>query len=232
MKRLFLLFFMLILLSIGFYYLVTQTDFFAIKRILFEVPVTYIRPDDFEQLLGQNLVTTQRHTFHEVISANPYVESFTIDKIYPSTLKITCKERAEFAAILFQNLYIIVDHSGIVLDIREEAGELMLLEGFVFKSVHLGKPLNADNKDILARTIKLMLLLKQNATFPYSVKYNNGIEVTISDQLMARFGEGDLIEEQFIAFMTIYGDIQKKGIGSGIIDVSKKDYYIFKPLDY
>lgn len=231
MRRFVLIFFILVLLVGGFYYLTTQTDYFAIKRILFEVPVTYIRPDDFQQLLGQNLVTTQKQTFHDIISANPYVEFFTIDKIYPSTLRITCQERVEFAAILFQNLYIVVDPSGIVLDIRQEAGELLLLEGFTFESVHLGKPLNADHKDTLARTIKLMLLLKQNATFDYAVKYNKGIEVTISDQLMARFGEGDLIEEQFIAFMTIYEDIQKKGIGSGIIDVSKNDYYIFKPLD-
>jgi hypothetical protein len=232
MKKLVGILILTVLLIGGFYYITTQTDFFHVKSVVLAKPAKYLRPDHFEPLMDLNLITTKRQVIDQVIASNPYIAKYSVQRILPSTLKISFEERQEFAAIRFNVLYIIIDASGIVLDIRKDPGTLMLLEGFDFKSVHIGKPLNTAHRNSLQHTIQLILLFHQNGGLHFKVAYKSGIEVTLSETMKAKFGEGDDLQNQFVAFMTIYEDVMKKGILSGVIDVSKKDYYIFRPVDY
>lgn len=220
------------LLTGGFYFVTTQTDFFHVKSVILAKPAQYLRPEHFKPLMGLNLILTKRQAIEDVVQSNPYIAEFSVKRILPSTLKISFEERKEFAAIHFNALYIIIDSSGVVLDIRKDPGALMLLEGFDFKSVHIGKSLNTDHKDSLAHTIQLIQLLEKNGDLDFEVTYDAGIEVKLSETMTAKFGIGDDLENQFVAFMTIYDDLMKKGIFKGVIDVSKKGYYIFKPIDY
>lgn len=232
MKRLVGILILTLLLTGGFYYVTTQTDFFHVKSVVLAKPAHYLRPDHFKSLMDLNLITTKQQVIDQVIGSNPYIAKYSVQRIFPSTLKISFEERQEFAAIRFNVLYIIIDSTGIVLDIRKEAGALMLLEGFDFNSVHIGKPLNTAHKDSLQHTIQLILLLQQNGKLNFKVTYQSGIEVKLSETMKAKFGEGEDLQNQFVAFLTIYEDVMKKGILKGVIDVSKKDYYIFRPIDY
>ncbi len=231
MKKIVGILILCVLVSCGLYYVTTQTNFFHIKSVVLAKPAQFLRPSDFATLMNLNLMTTPKRDLEKLIEHNPYIESFTLQRLFPSSLQISCVERQEFAAIHFNGLYIIIDPAGIVLDIRKEYGILMLLDGFDFESVHLGKPLDSKNKEALEHTIQLMLLLKQNVDFEYQVTYKKGIEIRLSETMTAKFGQGEDIQNQFVAFMTIYEDIMRKGILGGVIDVSKKKYYIFKPID-
>lgn len=230
MRRTILLILLLLGLSAFGYYAVMETTWFHVKQVLLTQSASHIRPADLEKLMGHNLVTSPKSQFSEILDDIPYVQSYQIYRQLPATLRLEIVERLEFAAIKHHDLFVIVDADGIVLDIRPEAGDLLQLEGFQFDSVHLGKPLNSTQKDVMAHAIQLILLLKQNVTYPFSVSYQKGIEVKLTDGLKARFGDGDDLNNKFTAYMTIYGDLQTKGITEGIIDVSKKDYYIYKPI--
>jgi hypothetical protein len=109
-----------------------------------------------------NNVFQLRHTEREKLLRKtfPYIKNIIIQSQYPSTVSVLVEERIEIAYISIRDGYVMIDSSGIALEVIEKQGDspaqVPVIEGIQANIVRLGEKIDVDMDDYLNQAIILL----------------------------------------------------------------------------
>lgn len=219
-----------------FYMIVFRTDWFVIKG--FEVQANEDRRPWVEENFKQYYAS--RNTFlvsleegADSLRADPSVRSAEIRRKLPGTLVYRIDYRIATAGFEFENLILLVDREGYLVSTSvERPMSVPLIKGLKMDSFVIGKPLNTTQKQQLKALLDLVTLLGKASLDKECMMTmeEQTVLVTLKSGISGRFWYRGSMEDGFNRFMTVYNDQIKKGVTSGLIDVSTEGYPVYKPF--
>ncbi len=224
-----------ILLGLG-YLTVFQTDWFLIKG--FEVQANADRRPWIEENFKRYYVS--RNTFlvsleegADSLRADPSVRRVEIKRKLPGTLVYHIDYRIAVAGFEFEDITLMVDRDGyLVSTANERPKDVPLISGLKMDSFVTGKPVDTLQKQQLKVMLDLVTLLGSAGLEKECsmVMGEQTVLVTLKSGLCGRFWYRGSMEDSFNRFITVYNDQIKKGVTSGLIDVSSEGYPVYKPF--
>lgn len=179
-----------------------------------------------------NLPLLSEKGLEKKLMNHPYVKAVSIEKSYPSTLKLTIDYRVDSFAIPNAGYYILLDNELKVLRVDQMAYNATILEGITFKEFNIGEGISADQPYVLQRIVDLNnLMTNSHISFVKAISYDGKrILVKTKAGIEGDFGDGKNIAQRFNHFAEIFDNIQSKGISTGLIDVSSDGLPTYKPF--
>lgn len=218
------------------YLTVFRTDWFLIKG--FEVQANEDRrpwiEENFKQYYGsRNIFLVSLEEGADSLRADPSVRSADIRRKLPGTLVYRIEYRIAVAAFEFEDLYLMVDRDGYLVSTSgERPTGIPVVTGLKMDSFVTGKPVDTAQKQQLKALLDLVTLLDTASLQKEAamVIEEQTALVTLKSGISGRFWYRGSMEESFNRFMTVYNDQIKKGVASGLIDVSSEGYPVYKPF--
>lgn len=218
------------------YLTVFRTDWFLLKG--FEVQANDDRRPWIEENFKKHFES--RNTFlisleegADSLRADPSVRTVEIKRKLPGTLIYHIDYRIAVAGFEFENLNLMVDRDGYLVSTTSEGPvDLPLVTGLKMDSFVIGKPVDTALKEEFKSLLDLVTLLG-NASLEKEcrmVMEEQTVLVILKNGISGRFWYRGSMETSFNRFMTVYNDQTKKGVTSGLIDVSSEGYPVYKPF--
>ena len=113
---------------------------------------------------GQNIFRFLKADIETYLKEEPYIESATITRQLPDTVKINVKERNRDFSVKFMNSYAYINNQGYILEISEDSKGLPIIQGIETpeEEVQVGKRLNKADLKKLDEVIQVMTIAKEN----------------------------------------------------------------------
>lgn len=164
------------------------------------------------------------------------LDEVKISKEFYCKLRIELKWKKPTVALRTgSNAFAVLDKMGYVLSIQDEQPSIGIIEGIVVKYARLGEPIVSENNALTTNAVNLYFIFAENADLfeggavkPNIKVDNKEIINVISDKYYFNFGDGSDYEEKFSKAVAIYNDLQKKQVTTGIINVSRKNHYVYE----
>ncbi len=218
------------------YMAVFRTDWFLIKG--FEVQANedrrpWIEENYTKYYASRNMFLVSMEEGADSLRTDPSVKTVRIRRQPPATLVYAIEYRVAVAGFLFEDIYLRVDREGYLIGTTPEPpADVPVVTGLKMDSFVVGKPINVAQKQQLSFALDLVTLLG-------SAGLEKECELKMEEQTMlvnlksgisGRFWYRGSAEDSFNRFMTVYNDQLKKGVASGLIDVSSEGYPVYKPF--
>ncbi len=144
---------------------------------------------------GKNLFSYDLSAAARRIESDPYVEVLSVKREFPSTIRITVRERTEYAAIVGANsTFCIVDINGFVLYIgpRSSVDGLISVFGISTNGFCVGTSINADKSKL--RTYTLMEIIgatafRRDDMLLIDVSYTSNVRICTVDGYTVILGD-------------------------------------------
>ncbi len=210
-----------------------KSSLFAIKDIQV-VGNRYYTPSQIIEMSGiesgKNLIFELKpRDARNRLLQTPYIRVASVDRVPLSTVRITVEERLEYAAVNYQEQFIIIDREGTVLRIAEEPPAITVMEGIEIKQMEEGKPIKAEQTYLLTETLRLlnatdqMDLYFKRVYFSTAVVrayiYDNYYCEGAPENILGSLGPIKELAEQHFA----------QGVNKGVIKVGTDGYLSFNP---
>ena len=148
----------LILLVAGFIF--SLSGFFTIDSVIVKGNSHYT----YEEIINMGHVEKGRNIFYhaqieeitEYLTNNPYIKNAVVSRRLPSTLVITVTERAEKLAVKYDDDYLVMDETGILLRKTNTTPMITMLEGVVVSKIKLGEKIGTTDGKKMDRALKLI----------------------------------------------------------------------------
>ncbi len=230
-KRYLLKFTILVLLSVGAYYLLTSH--------LFDIQTITVANNSYftsEQVIGiseirigDNLFETDMNEAKERLLEEPYIKNVQVKRRIPGTVEILLEERTEYAAVAHGMESIIIDSEGLVLRVVEERPALPLLAGLDTLQMTPGAPLEVTQNYSLTDTLKLIEATKATDLYFKMIRISPvTLKAYIYDHLYCEGTPENLINGIENVEQVVF-DLYNRGIERGVIKVGSDNYYSFSP---
>ncbi len=158
-------------------------------------------------------------------------ENVTITRNNIFSVEINAIARTPFIAVKSGGYFVIIDVFGIVLSLSETADAPYVIEGFEVVSAVVGKPLVADEMQLIERAVQIVYMFKENTDYEPSVKLvDKRIIQKMTEDIYIDFGQGDDVELQFNNALVAYQNMIENEGTSGIVNVSNPKQCIIEPL--
>ncbi len=150
---------------------------------------------------GKNLYFYSFDEAEERLSSDPYIELLSIERVFPSTIRINVRERTEFAVInSMDGTQFVIDETGLVLFIGRNADTdgLIRVDGLSTLGYTIGVAIDADKGDLLPYTVTTMLHAICGRTDIASIDVSNPADVrfTTRSGVVVRIGDASSVEEK------------------------------------
>lgn len=179
------------------------------KNILFEISVS-----DAEKKLLED----------------PYIKEAEIRRKLPDTLKISVRERTEYAAVPYGTEYVLIDCEGIVLSKTDTPPELPLIDGIEIKKIEPGKLLETEKDDLLADTLALLSSMEKSDLYFKKIEISDVlVKAYIYDFLLCE-GTPDNISAGMDNLKQVLYEMNERGIERGVIRVNNSNQWAWSPL--
>ena len=211
-----------------------RSEFFSIETIDIEGN-KYYTPSQIQDISG---IQNGMNIFFEVKSSqsrkqlldSPYIKSASIQRVLPSTIKISVEERMEYAAIEYSGSYAVIDKEGMVLRISSAEPELTLMEGIEVSDPQEGKPLDAKKSYLFRGALELLSKTEANDLYFKKIYFSSAIvRAYIYDDYYCE-GTPEAMIERMPDIKTVVSEHFVNGINKGVIKVvSGTDILPFDP---
>lgn len=220
----------------GGYLAVFNTDWFLIKG--FEVQANEDRrpwvEENFQKYYAfKNIFLVSLEEGADNLRTDPSVKRVDISRKPPGTLVYRIEYRVAIAGLEFQEMHLLVDREGYLVSATTVAPEkLPRITGLKMDGFVVGKPVDTIQKTQLKALLDLVSLLgsaslEKDCTLAVE---DQTVLVTLKSGISGRFWYRGSMEDSFNRFMTVYNDQIKKGVSTGLIDVSSEGYPVYKPF--
>lgn len=218
------------------YMAVFRTDWFLIKG--FEVQANEDRRPWIEEnynhyYASRNMFLVSMEEGADSLRADPSVKTARIHRKLPATLVYDIEYRVAVAGFQFEDIFLRVDQEGyLVSTATERPTDVPVVTGLKMDSFVVGKPINVAQKQQLSFALDLVTLLgSAGLEKECELKMEEQtLLVNLKSGISGRFWYRGSAEDSFNRFMTVYNDQLKKGVASGLIDVSSEGYPVYKPF--
>lgn len=158
-------------------------------------------------------------------------QNVSISKDNFRSIAINAVAREPFIAIKSGGYFVIIDMYGVVLDLLAKPEAPYVIEGFNVTSAVVGKPLVAEEMQLIERAVQIVYLFKENTDYEPAIKLQNKrIIQKMTDDIYIDFGRGDNVELQFNNALVAYQSLIDNAGTSGIVNVSNPNQCIIEPL--
>ncbi len=227
----------LILLSIcsGLIYIILYTDIINIKTINVYNNVLATK-EEVVQAAGLNesinFFNVNKYEMKEDVIKHPQIKSATISKVFPNTVEIKVIERKAEVAILYSELYLLIDREMVVVEVSSSPKGLYVINGCNFDNFYLGYIINNENSDVLSNAMDLALRIEDSTMEirPFIEIIEGEIELYFNDEYKALFGTGNNMERQFNDMYSMYNKLKDIENATGIINLKFKGQMILQPF--
>ena len=194
-----------------------------------------LSPDDIIALSGitydQHLLEINMQKAVEQIEEDPFVETASIDIVYPDTIAITVQERKPAAYVAVESTVIIIDADGYVLEVGvlTDTGGYPQVTGLQISDFVIGQRIGAQDEfrlDVLSR------VLEQTTTFGIEVTVVDvtrtaDIKLHLADGLTVELGDDMQLEKKLSLTISAREALPEQADSGGILDVAsaKTAYY-------
>lgn len=187
--------------------------------------------------IGKNLLTVKSYEVKQSIQEKVPVKDVKVRYKLPHTLIVEVKEREIVAALNYLNGFVLIDSQGVVvkLESKLESYSIPVLTGLNVVDAKIAqKPVFDGDLDHFETLLELIVLLK-----PISSELSE-INLVVDENDDATFYLftldgyqvilGNFDSQKVKTLDKLLGDIRKKGMGKGLLDISHKTP-IFKPFE-
>jgi len=222
--------FVLVVVSVIF---IMHTSLFLVKEIevvgnKFYTPAQVIEMSGLST--GKNLFfETKTKTARDALLETPYIKIAKIKRVIPGTIRIELTERIEYAAVPYEEGYILIDDEGLVLSTTDKDPTIPLLEGMEDMTFEIGKPLKVTQAYLLTDTLQLLHEVEDTDLY-FARVYLSKVLVRgyINDHYYCE-GKPSEIMNNIENIRNMMADQYSKGINKGVIRVGSNGYLSFSP---
>ncbi len=230
-KHYFLRFLCVVAVIAGLVYFL-RSDYFNVTEIAVEGNQYYTAA----QIQAMSGLTTGLNLFEQktrparlALLEDPYIKFVKISRIPPSTMKIKIEEREEYACIPYDNEYILIDNTGMVLRIAEVQPVLPILEGMTITEMNPGSPLKVEQSYLLTNTLQLLSMMSENDLYFKRINFSAVlVKAYIYDDLYCE-GKPENIIANMSGIKQLMQELYSQDITRGVIKVGKDNYLTFSP---
>lgn len=218
------------------YLAVFKTDWFIIKALEVQANAdqSAALDENYKKYYdSRNIFLVSLEEGADALRSDPAVRSAEIRRKLPATLIYRIDYRIPLAAVQFEDLFLLVDkESYLVNTTREIPQDVPQIIGLKMDGFVTGKLVSTSQKEQLKVVLDLVSLLGKASLNADSqlLMEEQTVLVTLKSGISGRFWYRGAIEDSFNRFMTVYNDQLKKGVTSGLIDVSSEGYPVYKPF--
>ncbi len=237
-KRLALLFFLAVaVLSVGV--VLVLSVFFKIGTVTIKGDKVYSNKDVILQSgveVGENLFRVSEDKLNEKLpKALPYIEKVEVERKLPDTVIITVTATREVAALQAGTGFVLVDHTGKVLDkdasmLREGVA---LVTGVKPKNIVEGEMIALKNKKLTNEFISLLQGIKESdikLLTEINVTKSGEYELCYDDRITIKLGTADnVVIKLQRAMAAIEKENQINSYSEGVLDLKTEPYAYFSP---
>ncbi len=186
---------------------------------------------DAAWLYKQNWLWNKSEWLAENMPSSLTYQEVFISKNNLRSIEISATAREPFIAVKSGGYYVIIDMYGVVLDLLPKPEAPYVIEGFNVTSAMVGKPLVAEEMQLIERAVQIVYMFKENTDYEPSIKLQNKrIIQKMTDDIYIDFGRGDNVELQFNKALVAYQNLIDNAGTSGIVNVSNPNQCIIEPL--
>lgn len=231
-KKHFFLDLLIVLMLLAGMLVFMSSSFFDVQKITVSGNAYYTS----EQILdlakaktGGNLFWTNLSKWKNRLLDDPYIKNVKISRSLPDTIKISVKERAEYAAIPYSGDYIIIDKDALILRQTDVAPAVTLIGGLTLSNIEAGTALKVEENAMFTKTMKLLASMEKNEIYFKKVEVSPvEIKAYIYDDLICEGSPANMMENMDGLREVIY-DLYTKGVEHGRITVGADGYFSFSP---
>ncbi len=182
-------------------------------------------------LRSQNWLWNKSDWLAENIPSSLTYQEIYISKNNLRSIEISATARDPFIAVKSGGYFVIIDMYGVVLDLLPKPEAPYVIEGFNVTSAMVGKPLVAEEMQLIERAVQIVYMFKENTDIEPSIKLQDKhIIQKMTDDIYIDFGRGDDVELQFNNALVAYQNLIDNAGTSGIVNVSNPKQCIIEPL--
>jgi len=181
---------------------------------------------------GRNLIFDPgKKEIEEALAGNPYFKSVEVKRKLPSTLIIEVEERAQIAAVIFGDGYIVIDDEGVVLRRAEVDPRLTLLTGLTVSKMNVGEALEAEESETLSMTLRMLTTMRDGDMYFKKIDVSKVvIKAYIYDNLIVKGTPSEMTEAiESGKLQAVVANLFKDGISRGTITMGGDGYTSFSP---
>lgn len=236
MKKIKILFLFLLLLIVCGTIAFSISPFMNVAQIDLHHKNLQLDVDVVEGLYEKNWLFTSEDAFEQLVLDNKLIETVSVKKSSLLKLEVSIEWKIPFVAFTSGSFYVITDDEGMVLQVSQTPDAPYIIDGFRVINSIVGKPIDAQRMDLVESAVKLVYIFseyaEQNPEFdlkPDIVLVNGSLIQRINSKFCINFGSGYDPQEQFVAAASIYLDMKKKRIDSGVINLSNPNQKLYEP---
>ena len=225
----------LFLVLVALLFLFLKSSFFDIKEIKVEGSSYYTENEVISMSgaeLGRNIIFDHgKGEIEEALAGNPYFKDVDVARKLPSTLIISVDERVQTAAVIFGGSYIVIDDEGIVLRKTDVDPKVTLLTGLTISKMTVGENLDAEEKENLATTLRILNAMKDGDMYFKKIDVSKVvIKAYVYDNLIVKGTPSEILDaiEKGELQKVVY-NLYEDGVERGTIKVGGSSYISFTP---
>lgn len=167
------------------------------------------------------------------LEQNPYIKTAEVKRKLPSTILIVVKERSEKMAFKYDDDYLVMDGSGILLRKTRNLPQTTLVEGLIVNKIKLGEKIGTEDKEKTNRAISI--ISGMTAADLYFVKLDvsnmKRVKAYIYDNLVVRADYNTLMTNLENGHLhQVVENLFKDGIKRGTITFEEDGSASFMPI--
>ncbi len=234
-KKHYLLRFLIFIGIVAGVYIFLRSDYFSIKEIRVEGN-TYYTDEEVIGLAkartGSNIIFSPGiKEMKERLEKEPYFGDVDISRKLPGTIKITVTERAQTAAVLYGDSYIVIDKAGTVLRKTDIDPQLTVLTGLTISKMNVGEAMEVEESDSLATTLRMLDAMKEGDIYFKKIDVAKVmLHCYIYDSLIVKGTPNEIMNSiENKQLQKVVSDLFGESITRGTIKMSGEDYLSFSP---
>lgn len=176
-------------------------------------------------ITGENILKANTAKAREYILKNPIIDTVTITRIFPGTIKISVSECKKIAYIKFASNALAVDKNGKILEVMplSQASDYPVFSGVTLSDTTPGETISSHDNQTGIDTIKELISHLSKTALPGEIstinidKYNN-VTMTLKNEMSVIFGKDNL--EYKVAYLEVAYPSDLKHKSGGKFDLS------------
>ncbi|MDO4481438.1 MAG: FtsQ-type POTRA domain-containing protein [Bacillota bacterium] len=178
---------------------------------------------------GEGLLSLSSKKIRSNLETLPYIKSVKITKKLPHTLKITVAERIPEYAAYFGGFFVYLDDEMVMLEKRNEAGDLKIVEGFVPEKFEPGEVFAPEDSKNFSLAVKLADSIKEKGLTVYKVSFRNGLMRVYFSKNIVCEGTYDNLMKYITELNEILYSLSTQKIERATIYIGDNGYISFSP---
>ena len=181
---------------------------------------------------GKNLLYhPDKGSITKYLEANPYIKKAKVSRGLPSTLIITVEEREQIGAIKYDDDYLIIDDTGLLLRKTRTVPKVTVIQGIKIKKIEAGSELGVKNEELFQQTLDILKAMKEHDMYFISLDMSKMyITANIYDTLICKGTYEQMMDGlNKDRLHKVLSKLFKQGIRRGTITFSGEGYASFLP---